>query len=121
MQLNFLDGAFSVLKVDELAPEMLRKPFVFAACTEDECSLVCRTQDKPDRHIACEDGWAAFRAAGTLDFSLVGVLAGITCALAEARVGVFVVSTYDTDYVLIKAERHRDARRALESAGYTVS
>ena len=121
MQLQFLEEAFSVLKVSDLTAAMLDMPYVFAARTADECSLVCRTQDKPDRFLSCEDGWRAFRVAGKLDFSLIGILAGITQALAQARVGVFVVSTYDTDYVLLKEGQRVDAINALEDAGYTVA
>lgn len=64
----------------------------------------------PERTRAREDGWRAFRVAGTLDFSLTGILAGITAVLAERKIGVFAVSSFDTDYLLV---RTGDLERAL--------
>lgn len=68
-----------------------------------------------------EDGWRAFRAAGPLDFSLTGILAGIASVLAAAGIPIFAVSTYDTDYVLVKTERYEAALDALRAAGYDVA
>ena len=67
-----------------------------------------------------EDGWRALRVEGTLAFSLVGVLSGITAVLAAAGVSVFCVSTFDTDYVLVKETMLKTAVSALQSAGYSV-
>lgn len=67
-----------------------------------------------------ELGWRGLRVAGALDFSLLGIIAGISAALAGAGVSVFVVSTYDTDYVLVKADRLEDAIAALRARGYAV-
>ena len=70
--------------------------------------------------LACEDGWRAFRIEGQLDFSLVGILAPIATVLAEAKVGIFAVSTYNTDYVLVKEAQFAQAMDMLAEAGYTV-
>ncbi|MBQ1552188.1 MAG: ACT domain-containing protein, partial [Clostridia bacterium] len=70
--------------------------------------------------LAREDGWRAFRVAGVLDFSLTGVLSGITGVLAGAGVGVFAVSTYDTDYILVKRVDAGKAADALARAGYEI-
>ena len=67
-----------------------------------------------------DDGWCAFRIVGVLDFSLVGILAGISEILAENKIGLFAVSTYNTDYILTKAENFERALEVLKSAGYTI-
>ena len=68
-----------------------------------------------------EDGWRAFRIQGELDFSLIGILAGISAVLAENKIGIFVVSTYNTDYVLTKADDFERALGLLESRGYGIA
>ena len=67
-----------------------------------------------------EDGWRALRVCGELDFSLVGILADITSVLARRGISIFAVSTYDTDYILIKENNFTDAISVLGESGYTV-
>ena len=67
-----------------------------------------------------DDGWRAFRIQGILDFSLIGILAGIATLLAEAKISIFAVSTYNTDYVLIKSEHFDRALQVLSGAGYQI-
>jgi hypothetical protein len=67
-----------------------------------------------------DDGWRAFRIVGMLDFSLVGILAGISEVLAVNRIGLFAVSTYNTDYILTKEENFERALEVLGSEGYTI-
>lgn len=88
--------------------------FCFAARTADECSFVCEAGKEPASAEAVAYGWRALRVSGELDFGLVGVLAAITKALAEANIPLFAVSTYNTDYVLV---RSGDFNRALEVLG----
>jgi hypothetical protein len=71
--------------------------------------------------VARSDGWRAFRVAGTLDFSLVGILAALSKTLADAGVGIFAISTFDTDYILTKAEDFDRALAALRAAGHDVA
>ena len=92
----------------------------FLSRTDEELSLVCESRYAPDNCLRREDGWRAFRVAGVLDFSLIGILARITALLAAEKIGVFVTSTYNTDYVLVKKERFSDALQTLKNAGYTV-
>ena len=68
-----------------------------------------------------EDGWKAFRIEGVLDFSLIGILSKISAILAENAIGIFVVSTYNTDYVFIKKENFPQAVSALGKAGYEIA
>jgi hypothetical protein len=93
----------------------------FLQKTPDEISLVCESRNVPAGADAASSGWKALRVVGTLDFGLVGVLAKITAALAEAGVGVFVVSTYDTDYILMKSDAFEKGVRALRMSGYKIT
>ena len=81
---------------------------------------MCPTKDAPADTVAREDGWRGLRVAGTLDFSLIGILADLTGVLRDAGISVFCLSTYDTDYVLTRADRFDEALRALAQAGYAV-
>jgi uncharacterized protein len=87
--------------------------------TKHEISIVCLQRDAP-ADAKVEPGWRAFSVQGPLDFSLVGVLATITTALAEAEIPVFAISTFDTDYVFVCEELRERARHALQAAGHTV-
>ena len=86
--------------------------------TDSELSLVCETDKAPANTIAREEGWRAMCIVGQLDFSLTGILSGIATILADAQVGIFAVSTYDTDYILVKQENLDRAIEALKEAGY---
>ena len=120
MRLTVLPHTFSICQVSSLAPEDLAADFVFAAKTDEELSLVCPSDAVPENAMRRDDGWRAFRIDGVLDFSLVGILAKISAVLAEAKIGIFAVSTFNTDYVLVKAENLARALEALASAGYEV-
>ena len=120
MTIQALPDAFSVCKVADYTLVDREAVFCFSGQTYAERSLVCRTQDLPDNVTAQEDGWRAMRITGTLDFSLIGVLAGISAALAENGIGIFVLSTYDTDYILTKQETYARALQLLAQAGYRI-
>ncbi|MBR2716607.1 MAG: ACT domain-containing protein [Oscillospiraceae bacterium] len=90
----------------------------FFGKTDEELSLVCRTEDTPARTLAREDGWRGFRVEGVLDFSLIGILSRLTAVLAGEGIGVFAVSTYNTDYILVRATELDRAMAALAAAGY---
>jgi hypothetical protein len=94
-------------------------PFVSVTRTTDELSIVCRDEDVP-RKVMVDHGWRALRVLGNLDFAMVGILASLVNPLAAAGIAVFTVSTFDTDYVLVK---HCDFQRvtdALHRAGHRV-
>ena len=67
-----------------------------------------------------DDGWRALRVQGTLDFALVGILAGIAQVLAQHKIPIFAISTYNTDYILLKQAHYPRALSALANAGYTM-
>ena len=119
MKLKLLDPHFTVCQVPDLGAVNWDAPFCFAAGTDEECSLVCPEEHVPECTLAREDGWRAMRIEGVLDFSLVGILARIAATLAEQKIPIFAISTYNTDYVLVKQEKLCDAIKALESAGWT--
>lgn len=121
MEIKVIEGAFSVCRLKELEQAVIEDDLYFLGRTDEEISLVCRTESVPQDTAAREDGWRAFRIQGELDFSLIGILAGISAVLAENKIGIFVVSTYNTDYVLTKADDFERALGLLESRGYGIA
>lgn len=120
MTLKILPPALTVCKIPSLACADLTSPFTFLGVTDEELSLVCPSAVVPPEALSREDGWRAMRIEGTLDFSLVGILAPIARILAESAVGIFAVSTFNTDYILVKEENLEKAASALRENGYTV-
>lgn len=119
MNLKLLPFPLTVCKLADTREVDLSKEFYFLGRTDEELSLVCNTEDTPLSTLEREDGWRGFRIEGTLDFSLIGVLAPITTLLAEQKIGIFAVSTYNTDYVLVKEGNLDRAVAALQAAGYS--
>lgn len=120
MVIEVLEGSFSVCQVEDFSVTDSRREFCFTGKTDEECSLVCKTEEVPEQVIRREDGWRAFRLQGKLDFSLIGILAKITTLLAEHEIAVFVVSTFRTDYILVKDENYERAREVLQRGGYRI-
>ncbi|MCI8335184.1 MAG: ACT domain-containing protein [Lachnospiraceae bacterium] len=120
MELKRIGGEFTVCRLLDVSGIDLELEYCFWAKTDEEISLVCRTEDVPEHTLKREEGWRAFRIQGELDFSLIGILAGISSLLAKEKIGIFVISTYRTDYVLVKKEQYEKALEVLERAGYTV-
>ncbi len=121
MELKRLKDKLSVCKVESTDAIDLSRGFYFIGRTDEEISLVCRTEDTPVHTIEREDGWRGFKIQGILDFSLIGILAGISGILAKSQIGIFVVSTYNTDYILVKEENFEKAKDALAAEGYYIS
>ena len=108
------------LHPDEKVPAWAIEATYFSVTrTPDELSIVCPEPNVPPGTDS-EKGWRALGVEGPLDFSLVGILAGATKPLAEAGVSVFAISTYDTDYILVKEESLETAKTALREAGYGI-
>ncbi len=121
MELKKIPYDLTVCKVGDVAEVDLNSDFYFIGKTDEELSLVCRTEDAPSRTIGRDDGWKGFRIQGMLDFSLIGILSGISGILAEHKIGIFAVSTYNTDYILVKKENFETALNVLASEGYRIS
>ncbi|MCI1955172.1 MAG: ACT domain-containing protein [Oscillospiraceae bacterium] len=117
LRLQLLDGEFAVCKLKNLRDAAWAGPFVSLTVTDEEISLVCPAERAPRDCPASETGWRCIKVAGPLDFSLVGILAELSAALAEKRISIFAVSTYNTDYLLVKAGRAGDAVAALKERG----
>lgn len=115
-----LEQEFTVCQVADYAQVNWAAEFCFTGKTDEEYSLVCATADVPANVIRRGDGWKGFRIQGVLDFSLVGVLSKIATLLAKNDIPIFAISTYNTDYVLTKAEHCEKALEALKQAGYTI-
>ncbi len=120
MIIKILNYDFSVCKVKDYSGVKLNSEFCFIGKTDDENSLVCITEEVPENTIEREDGWKAFRLQGVLDFSLIGILSKITALLAESNIGIFAISTYNTDYVLTKSKDFPRAIKVLSENGYTI-
>ena len=120
MELEKLPYNLTVCKVPEISSLDLEKEFYFIGKTDEEISLVCRTEDTPSDTTEREDGWKGFRIRGILDFSLIGILSKLSGILAENKIGILAVSTYNTDYILVKAGDYDRASEVLEQAGYRI-
>jgi len=115
-----LEPDFSVCKVEDYSRLDLGQPFVFTGSTDEEKSLVCPTAIVPQNTVERDDGWKALRIMGILDFSLIGILARISGILAENRIGIFAVSTFNTDYVFVKKSDLGKSVKVLEDAGFSI-
>ena len=115
-----LEPELSFCKVEDYSQIDISHPFCFTGSTNEEFSLVCPTEMVPANTTERDDGWRAFRIVGVLDFSLIGILAGISSVLAENKIGLFAVSTFNTDYILTKEEHFERALDVLRNAGYII-
>ena len=120
MKLEKLAYDLTVCKVPDISDIDLTTGFYFIGRTDEELSLVCKTEDTPAGTIARDDGWKGFRIQGVLDFSLIGILSKLSGILAEHKIGIFAVSTFNTDYILVKEENFDRALDVLTAEGYTV-
>ncbi|MEL7647487.1 MAG: ACT domain-containing protein [Sedimentibacter sp.] len=120
MELKIINQDFSICKVEDLSQVNYSDEFCFVSKTDEELSLVCSTSSVPQNAIECENGWKAFRIQGVLDFSLIGILSRISTLLAENKIGIFAVSTYNTDYILTKEESFDKSIKILERNGYVI-
>ncbi len=119
--LDRIPGTFGICRLSPSAriPRWVhRSIFYTISRSPNELSILCEERVIPAK-VKCDPGWSAIKIAGTLDLSLIGVLASLAGPLAEARIGLFTVSTYDTDYLLVREKRLADATVVLEKAGHT--
>jgi hypothetical protein len=115
-----------VLAVCRLAPSSaipqwaLVADFFSISKTSDELSIVCPQSNVP-HDVKAEKNWRCLKVKGQLDFALTGILASIATPLAEAKISIFAISTFDTDYLMIKQQNFDRAITALTQAGHSVS
>lgn len=120
MKIRTIKHPFSVCKIKNLEEVDVKDEFYFIGKTDEELSLVCMTEHVPVNTIERDDGWKALKIQGILDFSLIGILANIATILADNKISIFAVSTYNTDYILTKIENYSKALEVLEQAGYQI-
>ncbi len=120
MEIKKISHDFSVCKVADYSSVDFESEYCFAGKTDEENSLVCITENIPANVIEREDGWKAFRIQGVLDFSLIGILSKMSTLLAENGIGIFAISTFNTDYILTKKDNYEKAINILSSAGYKI-
>jgi len=124
MKLSFgiIKGSFTIHRLSpagEIPEEIYRSSFFSITRTEDELSIVCPSS----LSIASENsdaGWACLKVNGPLDLSLTGILADISAVLAKAWISIFVVSTFDTDYILVKADSLERTKEVLRNAKHII-
>ena len=121
MELKKLNQDFSVCKVADYSLVDVTAAYCFIGKTDEENSLVCRTEDVPANATQREDGWRGLRIQGIFDFSLVGILAKIATILANHAIPIFAISTYNTDYLFIQSAHYQKALAALAQNGYTLA
>jgi hypothetical protein len=122
LTLTLLEGRFTLhrLEPDAVLPEtILRNSFFAITRTDDELSIVLPESVEIESNRS-EPGWACFKVEGPLEFNLTGILAGIASVLANAKIPIFALSTFDTDYILVKRKQAETAKEALLSAGYAL-
>jgi hypothetical protein len=123
VQLRTLPETYAIVRLQpgaELPDWVDKGPFRSVTRTDNEVSVVCRDRDVPEGESA-ERGWRVIEVLGPLDFSLTGVVASLVDPLAKVEIPLFVISTFETDYVLVRGGDLDDTIEALELAGHEVA
>jgi hypothetical protein len=122
VQLYALDDLYAVVRLEpdaDIPPWACTGHFWSVTRSDSELSIVCRQEEVPP-DASAERGWCAFEVAGPLDFSLTGVVSSLVTPLADEQIPLFVVSTFETDYLLVREHDLRRSVAALTSAGHSV-
>ena len=120
LDLCVLEDTFSVHRLSptkEIPVQIFNSTFYSVSKSEQELSIVCSSSIQVSADQS-ETGWSCLKIVGPLDFSLTGILADISAVLAQAHISIFAVSTFDTDYILVKKENLQAAVIALQEAQY---
>jgi hypothetical protein len=121
LDLSILEDIFTIHRFppgQQIPEQIYESQFFSISKTENELSIVCSSSISLDSESS-EPDWSCMKVLGTLNFSLTGILADISAVLAKAEVSIFAISTFDTDYILVKSEKLSAAHEALEKAGCT--
>jgi hypothetical protein len=119
---ELLDNEYSVYKFStgcQPDKSIFDNDFISITKTKDEISVVA-ISGSLEHFDKKEDGWKVLKVSGILDFSLIGIISKISTILANSGISIFVISTYNTDYIMVKTEKLRDAIKVLEENGYDV-
>ena len=121
LEFELVEGSYAVCRLPVDAPVLPPAGrFRSVTRTPDEVSVVCEEEHAPEGAVT-EPDWRCMKVAGPLDLSLTGIASAITSPLADAGVALFLISTYETDYLLVKGTLLDRAIEALEGAGHTVA
>lgn len=123
MNLIILPGKYSIYRFhnDSVVPDWINKSgFHSVTRTNDELSVVALQNEMILENILCNRDWRIIKIEGPLDFSLVGIIADIATILSKKKISIFTISTYDTDYTLVKENDLENSVKALEKNGYDV-
>ena len=118
--LTVLSETFMIHKLSpdaSIPEEILKSNYYSVSKTENELSLVC-SEEIEVQSLESSKGWKCLKVKGPLDFNLTGILAGISDILAQANISIFAISTFDTDYLLVRSQDLSSARNKLRKAGY---
>jgi uncharacterized protein len=125
LNLSLLEGRFAVVQLEPESPVpawAFEGGFFTVSKTIEELSIVCLEVNVPaNSNVRLERDWACLKLQGPFEFSLTGILLSVLEPLAKVNVGIFALSTFNTDYVLVKAENLERAILALEGAGHSVA
>ncbi len=120
MELQVLTERLSICKLDSAYGLNLERDLYFISRTRNEVSLVCPEEDVPSSATERDDGWRALMIVGPLDLSLIGILSRISTILADNGIGIFALSTFDTDYILVREANLERAKDSLAEEGYDI-
>ncbi len=120
MKIKVIDNILSVSKIETLKNVDFNQNFIFLAKTDEEISIVHDKDYKLDNVIEESNYWRCFRVEEQLDFDLIGIIKRISTLLANNNIPIFVVSTYNTDYVLVKEENFAKTLDILEKNNYEI-
>jgi hypothetical protein len=122
LTMKLLKDRYSVARLDasdNIPDWAVKGEFYSVTRTSDELSVVC-CEDNIPIEIECEKEWRILKVEGPLDFSLIGILSSISGILAKQKISVFVVSTFDTDYILVKEKDLTKSMHSLQNEGYNI-
>ncbi|MBA3006658.1 MAG: ACT domain-containing protein [Proteobacteria bacterium] len=123
LKLKVLEGQFSIHRLSEeseIPHQVFQNIFFAIVKTDEELSIVCSSSIQIQAENT-NSGWSCFKVLGPLDFSLTGILAKISTALAESKISIFAVSTFNTDYILVESSKLSLAKRTLSASGYIIA
>ncbi len=117
LKLSVMPDRFAICRLDssaDMASLDIQGDFFSITKTKEELSIVCLESQAPS-NVQAEKGWRGLKVEGPLDFSLTGILASLSQPLAKAKISIFAISTYDTDYILVKEDKLQNAIEVLET------
>ncbi len=123
LKLKLFNDKYGVCKLenDAAIPEWATyNEFLSITRTSDELSIVC-TQNNIPKDVTCELDWRLLKIEGPLDFSLIGILSSISMTLAQEEISIFAISTYDTDYIMVKEKDLNNTVSALSNKGHNIT